>query len=167
MIDPAPSADPLPMVTGRSGLDRFGSKAFRRRVEPYVDAIRSNRPWTWEEIGLGWLDSAEREVVRMRATEVGLIPTVPVDPVTRFADFTSILVAEETLPEDLWLASDDAQFRYLDDQIGGPIPGTTWHHHEIPGWMQLVSLGIHRITSHYGGRSEGRWASGPRSGQPQ
>lgn len=158
IIDSAPSAEPLALVTGRSGLERFGSDAFRRRVEPYVDAVRSNRPWTWKGIGLGWLDGQEKEVVRLRAAEVGLIPKIPVDFLTGSADFSSVLVEEQILPEDLWLSTDDAQFRYLNDLIGGQVPGTTWHHHELPGWMQLLPFGIHAITGHFGGRSEGEWS---------
>lgn len=160
LVDPAPSG-PFPLLTGPKGLERFGSSAFRRRVEPYVNAVLSNRPWTWYDIGLSHLDSAERDVVRLRAAEVGLLPTIPADPVTHHADFTSVLVQEEVLPEDLWLASDDVQFRFLDNLIGGRPPGTTWHHHEIPGWMQLLPFGIHSITGHYGGRSSGGWADGP------
>jgi hypothetical protein len=98
----------------------------------------------------------------MQATHVGLIPTIAVDPENNYADFTSVLVEERTLPDELWLRSDDAQFRYLDDLIGGRVPGTTWHHHEIPGWMQLLPFGIHNITSHSGGRSQGGWAGAPR-----
>jgi hypothetical protein len=128
-------------------------------VQPYVDAVLSNRPWTWESIGLGWLDGQEREVVRIRAAEVGLIPAIPVDPLTRHADFSSALVEERMLPEDLWLASDDVQFNYLNSLIGGPVEGTTWHHHELPGWMQLLAFGIHNITSHFW-RPQRRWMGG-------
>ncbi|MGH8522092.1 MAG: HNH endonuclease [Gammaproteobacteria bacterium] len=62
------------------------------------------------------------------------------------------------LPEHLWQSTDDQQFRYLDNLIGGRPAGTTWHHHELPGWAQLVPFGIHKFTGHRGGRSSGEWA---------
>ncbi|MDO5479946.1 MAG: HNH endonuclease [Clostridia bacterium] len=50
------------------------------------------------------------------------------------------------------------KFAWLDAQIGGKVPGYTWHHTEKSGIMQLVPRGIHRITPHNGGRSPGMWA---------
>jgi hypothetical protein len=162
LIDPVPSDDAIVLGPGRLGLERFGSRRMRIRAEPWINAVLSNRPFSWESIGLGWLGDQEKAVVRMRSLELGLVPRIPVDPLTRYADFSSVLVAEETLPEELWHLTDDEQFTYLNDQIGGKIPGTTWHHHELPGWMQLVAFGVHAITSHIGGRSPGHWASGDR-----
>jgi hypothetical protein len=68
------------------------------------------------------------------------------------------------LPEHLWSAPDRVQFRYLDKLIGGRPEGTIWHHHELPGWMELLPFGPHNITGHFGGRSPGEWADAPRYG---
>jgi hypothetical protein len=95
----------------------------------------------------------------------GLIPDVPVKPGTQFADFEAAGVIERTdfLPENLWKASDVQQFSWLDARIEGGRPfGTTWHHSDIPGRMELVPFGPHNITYHLGGRSAGMWAYGPR-----
>jgi hypothetical protein len=165
------------MGPGNLGYRQFGSKIFASRVRSYVEAVNSNRPWSWDEIGLGHLDDAEREVVKMRAVQAGFIPDIPINaypayadigfniPGTAnrsYADFSSVLIEERMLPENLWLATDDVQFGYLDNLIGGRPAGTTWHHHEIPGLMQLVPFGIHKITGHRGGRSIGEWADAPR-----
>jgi YD repeat-containing protein len=172
-----PSLGPIPMGPGNLGYRQFGSKIFASRVRSYVEAVNSNRPWSWDEIGLGHLDDAEREVVKMRAVQAGFIPDIPINaypayadigfniPGTAnrsYADFSSVLIEERMLPENLWLATDDVQFGYLDNLIGGRPAGTTWHHHEIPGLMQLVPFGIHKITGHRGGRSIGEWADAPR-----
>jgi hypothetical protein len=162
LIGPGPSEKAITLGPGRLGLDRLGSKAIRRQVEPWVNAVLSNRPFSWESIGLGWLNDHEQEVVRIRSLDLGLVPRIPVDPVTRYADFSSVLIEERTLPEELWQLGDEEQFRYLNDLIGGKDPGMTWHHHELPGWMQLLPFGPHNITVHFGGRSSGHWASGNR-----
>jgi YD repeat-containing protein len=142
----------------RHGFEQFGSRIFADRVKGYLDAVYSNRKWSWDSIGLGHLDSVEREVVKWRAMEAGLLPRISNDPHTFHADFTRVLIEERVLPERLWLSTDREQFRYLDDLIGGRPAGSTWHHHEFPGWMQLVPSGIHGITWHLGGRSPGEWA---------
>jgi hypothetical protein len=156
------SLGPIVLGPGERGFDLFGSRAFAEQVRLYVEAVKSNRPFSWNDIGLSGLDAVEREVVRMRAIEVGLIPRIPVDPRTSHADFSSVLIEERVLPEHLWLSSDDVQFRYLDDLIGGHIDGTTWHHHELPGWMQLLPFGVHNLWGHRGGRSPSGWADAPR-----
>lgn len=46
--------------------------------------------------------------------------------------------------------SDEVQFKWLNEQIGGTVEGYTWHHTEIPGKMQLVPTGIHNITTVHG-----------------
>ncbi|MGR5901029.1 HNH endonuclease signature motif containing protein [Bacillus cereus] len=81
-----------------------------------------------------------------------------------FADFKSagLVVETKQLPERLWLMSDEEQFKWLDNAIGGRPEGMTWHHTEVPGKMELVPFGIHNITIHNGGRSAGMWADAPR-----
>lgn len=41
-------------------------------------------------------------------------------------------------------------------------PGTTWHHSEIDGRMELVPFGIHNSINHQGGRAPGGWAHAKR-----
>ncbi len=81
-----------------------------------------------------------------------------------FADFkgAGLVVETKDLPKSLWLKSDEAQFEWLDNVIGGRPQGMTWHHTEVPGKMELVPFGIHNITIHNGGRSTGMWADAPR-----
>ena len=45
--------------------------------------------------------------------------------------------------------------------MGGRPVGTTWHHTEIPGVMELVPFGIHNVYNHKGGASFGHWAYRP------
>lgn len=86
--------------------------------------------------------------------------------------------ADVHLPKDLQKSSDTEQFKYCTDKLaqriknnpelakqftprqleqikdGAPrISGLTWHHHEIPGKMQLVDANAHSICRHSGGRS--------------
>jgi hypothetical protein len=92
------SFDPIVLGPGRLGYAKFGSKAFAHQVRTLVDAVLSNRRWSWDDIGLGSLGTAEREVTRMRAMDVGLIPRIPVDPLSLRADFSSGII-EERMPE--------------------------------------------------------------------
>ena len=103
---------------------------------------------------------SERSAIKQYAEEAGLTPRIPVDPDTRFADFSSVVIRSEPLPENLWSATDRVQFKYLDDLIGGRPQGTTWHHHQDSGRMELIPFGIHNITNHSGGRTT--WATGNR-----
>ncbi|NEU05777.1 HNH endonuclease [Clostridium senegalense] len=69
-------------------------------------------------------------------------------PGTRYPDFESagLIKRVEPLPKRLWNVTDRAQFKYLDNLIEGGRPeGTTWHHSEIDGRMELVPFGIHNI----------------------
>ncbi|MBD9477439.1 putative Ig domain-containing protein [Pseudoxanthomonas sp. PXM02] len=129
------------------------------RVTRYAEAVNSNKRWAWSEIGEG-IGRADRKLIRSAAEEAGLIPKIPVDPVTGAADFSSVLIRQERLPESHWALSDRRQFGYLDRLIGGRPFGTTWHHDVVPGSMQLVPLGPHNITNHVGGRTI--WSIGPR-----
>lgn len=81
-----------------------------------------------------------------------------------FADFKGAGVVRKTvyLPNELWTVSDAEQFKWLDEAIGGNQPGTTRHHTEIQGKMELVDTGIHGIVPHNGGRTKGMWADSPR-----
>jgi hypothetical protein len=121
--------------------------------------VNSDAPWKWRELDSG-IKRSERSAIKRHAENAGLIPRVPVDPETRFADFSSVVIRSERLPENLWGSTDRVQFNYLDDLIGGRPQGTTWHHHQNSGRMELVPFGVHNITNHAGGRTT--WATGNR-----
>jgi hypothetical protein len=131
----------------------------------YADLVSSNRPWSWaDDFGVK-ITGAERKAIRQEAVSKGLIPEVVYKPGTRYPDFAAagIIVRVDTLPANLWKAGDKAQFAWLDARIpGGKPAGTTWHHSEIPGRMELVPFGPHNIINHAGGRSPGNWAHAPR-----
>lgn len=131
----------------------------------YAEVVNGNRPWSWRGDFDAPMTNAERRQIRDAAVERGLIPDVQYKPGTRYADFNAAGVVQrtETLPRELWHASDRAQFDWLDARIPGGRPeGTTWHHSEIDGRMELVPFGVHNITPHNGGRSPGHWADAPR-----
>lgn len=102
----------------------------------------------------------KRILIRRKAFESGLIPEAKMKPGTRYADFegAGVVIKREKLPEFYWKSRDKTQFDYLDKLIGGRPAGTTWHHTEIPGVMELVPFGIHNITDHIGGASSGHWS---------
>ena len=131
----------------------------------YADIVNSNRPWSWaDDFGVRFT-GAERKAIRLEAISKGLIPEVIYKPGTRYPDFAraGIIQRVDTLPNNLWKAGDKAQFDWLDARIPGGRPaGTTWHHSEIPGRMELVPFGPHNIVNHSGGRSPGNWAHAPR-----
>lgn len=134
-------------------------------AQAYADAVRSNRPWSWADNFSGSFTAGERASIRREAIARGLVTEVPLKPGTRYADFNAAGLVErvDTLPRDLWLQSDRAQFEWLDARIPGGRPeGYTWHHTETPGRMELVPFGEHNITNHVGGRSPGHWAHAPR-----
>ena len=115
----------------------------------------------WDEIdGADLLKDSEKNIIRRRAFESGLIPEVKMKPGTRYADFegAGVVIRREELPESYWKLRDKTQFDYLDKLIGGRPIGTTWHHTEIKGIMELVPFGIHNITDHIGGASPGHWS---------
>ena len=135
--------------------------------QQYSNLVKSNRPWSWAEDFPGGADltAAQRRAIRLEAIEKGLIPDVPFKVGTKFPDFelAGLLRRADALPESLWKAGDSAQFDWLDARIPGGRPvGTTWHHSEIPGRMELVDFGPHNIRNHKGGRSPGMWADAPR-----
>ncbi len=131
----------------------------------YADLVSNNRPWSWaDDFGVKFT-GAERKAIRQEAIAKGLVPDVVYKPGTRYPDFAAAGIIErvDTLPPNLWKAGDKAQFDWLDARIpGGRPPGTTWHHSEIPGRMELVPFGPHNIINHAGGRSPGNWAHAPR-----
>lgn len=132
----------------------------------YAVNVHSNKKWSWEEDvpdGLNVKNYQQREI-KARAIELGLIPDVEVkkQPGMRYgiADFRSAGLVYRTaqLPKEMWGWSNARQFKWLNEQVGGPFEGFTWHHSEIPGLMELVPSGIHNVTTHNGGRSPGMWA---------
>lgn len=162
----------------------------------YADNINSNRMWTWAEHMDDQIPASMKGAIKQRAVDQGLIPDIPMLPSTArydFADFRGHILQEIQMPEyvtkpdgttmNLWKATDDVQFRWLNDQVRLTDPDytnqgdadATWHHHEgggidegdngsgrPDGTMQLVERGIHNATTHSGGRSDGLWAEGPR-----
>lgn len=91
---------------------------------------------------------------------------------TKYPDFEKadliIKIAEKpviiSLPKEYWKKSDPNQFGWLDSQLPGGKrpPGTTWHHSEIDGRMELVPFGVHNSVYHLGGRAPVGWAHGKR-----
>ncbi|WP_241559394.1 HNH endonuclease [Lysinibacillus halotolerans] len=157
-------------------IDEFidGTKTFDDVVDDfarlYSEKIQTNKTWSWNKSFHGgeYLTARQRKLIKEKAIADGLIPNVNVIKADGmrygFADFKSVGLVVETkdLPESLWLKSDEAQFEWLDNVIGGRPEGMTWHHTEVPGKMELVPFGIHNITIHNGGRSTGMWADAPR-----
>ena len=163
--------------TPESNIEDFldGKKTFDEVVDDYArlyaDIIKSNKTqWKWDiDIkGGDKLDSTQRGVVKQAAIKNGYIPDVKVTKVKGmkygFADFKGAGVVKETLrlPEKLWKATDQVQFDWLNEQIGGKVEGYVWHHSEEPGKMELVPFGIHHSVTHNGGRTKGMWADAPR-----
>lgn len=108
------------------------------------------------------LTAKQRKAIRQEAIERGLIPDVKMKPGTKYPDFegTGLVERVEQLPEELWNATDRKLFEWLDSRIEGGRPeGTTWHHSEIDGRMELVPFGTHNIINHKVGRSLGNWSS--------
>ena len=161
VTDPLRQTDGTAPSTQGTASEVLGSlnAVTRNRVNHYAELVNSNQPWTWREIDSS-ISRQDRKLIKQYAEEAGLIPRIPVDPATRFADFDSVTIREATLPENLWNATDRQQFEYLDNLIGGRPEGTTWHHHQDSGRMQLVPFGVHNITNHKGGRTT--WAMGNR-----
>ena len=151
-----------------------GNKSFDDVLDDYVkiyaNNVNSNQMWTWDDSMPGGenLTARQRKNIKQQAIDRGLLPKITITKVKGmrygFADFESAGVVKETkyLPEEMWKMTDNEQFKWLDEQIGGNVEGYTWHHTEIPGKMQLVPTGIHNITTHNGGRSAGMWADAPR-----
>ncbi len=142
-----------------------GTINMTRASKQYAKVVNSNKPWKWRESFQGKITNAERAQIKQGAIDRGLISKVEHKPGTRYADFqkAGLVKKVDNLPQNLWKSSDAKQFSYLDSRIPGGRPaGTTWHHTETPGRMELVPFGPHNTISHIGGRSPGHWAHGPR-----
>lgn len=136
-------------------------------AQVYADIVNSNKVWSWEkDFPLKINKRNEQKKIRQDAINRGLIPQVPMKPdKNRYPDFESagLIIKKDILPKEKWLETDVKQFDWLDKRISGGRPeGTTWHHSEIDGQMELVPFGIHNIINHKGGRSNGHWAHGNR-----
>jgi hypothetical protein len=157
-------------------IDEFiaGTKVFDDVVDDYSqiygELIESNKTWSWDEdvLGADNLTAAQKKQIKQNAIDKGIIPDVKVTKVDGmtfgFADFegAGVVVDTKQLPEALWLKSDQEQFNWLNEAIGGKQEGMTWHHTETPGKMELIPFGIHNITTHNGGRTAGMWADASR-----
>ena len=100
----------------------------------------------------------------------------------RIHDFSEHCRFEAQLPDNLHKANDYQHSKHCNEQLrqayengnlnteqftdrqleqihnGDKPEGYTWHHHEVPGRMQLVDSEIHARTPHIGGRS--LWGGG-------
>jgi hypothetical protein len=141
----------------------------QQRVHRYKALIRTSQAaggqgdtWNWNLVG-GGMSAAEKAAIKAAAQLQFDVPTTTVGDHT-FADFSKYVIAEVQLPMSLWGESDRAQFRWLNEQIGGERDGYTWHHHQDSGRMQLVLTAAHDSVKHAGGRrADGGWATGGRS----
>lgn len=165
------------LENSRKNIREFvnGRKKFTEVIDDYAKVyerlVKSNEVWQWNRdvIGGDILTKRQKRQIKRHAEEKGYIIKVNIIKKglkLRFgiADFKGAGLVKETLylPEDMWNISDVKQFKWLDDQIGGPVEGYTWHHTENPGEMELVPFGYHNITTHNGGRTKGFWAFGKR-----
>ena len=162
--------------TTLKNIDDFtvGKKSFDDVVEDYsklyADKVNTNIDWSWDKsVPNGQnLSIKQKRQIKQKAIDNGYIQEIKVTKAEGLkygiADFDSAGIVKEIeyLPESMWKMSDKKQFEWLDEKIGGHVEGYTWHHTEEPGKMQLVPKGLHNITNHNGGRSEGMWADAPR-----
>lgn len=131
------------------------------------------------QIPVGPLSAEDHRLIQ-QAYDAGQIDHLPTDR-GNYPDFTGHVVVDVKLPPELWQASDAQQFRYLNEHLfsgelgqtkifpwddekkvesHSPPHGYTWHHHQQPGRMQLVSFEAHNSTGHSGGRQV--WAGDER-----
>ncbi|WP_143767303.1 HNH endonuclease signature motif containing protein, partial [Paenibacillus odorifer] len=155
-----------------SGNKKFG-EVLDDYATVYAEKVNSNVPWKWRNVpGGDTLTQKQIKLIRERAKELEKIPDVPMKPGVKHPDFEKadlIIKIDENpvilqLPKDYWKKSDPQQFQWLDSQLPGGKrpPGTTWHHSEIDGRMELVPFGIHNSINHQGGRAPGGWAHAKR-----
>ncbi|QBQ07167.1 HNH endonuclease [Sporosarcina pasteurii] len=167
-------------IAGKSNLENIegfvkGTKKFDDVLDDYAliygDIVKANRPWSWQDDFIGKLTANQRKRIKERALELhSEIPKIEVKKVEGlkfgYADFkgADVVLFDDVLPRELWLATDDVQFKWLNNRLPGKVQpeGTTWHHSEVDGKMELVPFGIHNITKHNGGRTKGHWADAPR-----
>ena len=143
---------------------RYEDYWYNVSAEKYAKFVKSNKLWSWNDMNMGDFTYLDKRIIKQRAISQNLIPNVSLKPGTRYADFkgANLVIRTETLPKNLWEESDSIQFNYLNKKIKGEVPGTTWHHTEMPGQMELVPFGIHNIFNHQGGRTKGNWAYTPK-----
>lgn len=145
-------------------------KTLDEMAELYSSTVKKNDKWSWQKDIPGGekLSIKEKRLIKETAISKELLPQIKVTKVDGmkfgFANFKGAGVVQKTvyLPEKLWKATDAEQFKWLNESIGGARPGTTWHHTEVPGKMELIETGIHDIVPHNGGRSGGMWSHAPR-----
>ena len=158
------SMTPENMVRINRAIDALTPQRFQQLTERYAELVNSDKYWTWADDIESGITESQQNAIRRAAIEGGLLPDVPYFPGTRTANFSAVpgLVRNvEKLPESMWQMTGEQQFKYLDQLIGGEVPGYTWHHSEIPGRMELVPYGIHRMYQHEGGRAPGQWGYRP------
>uniref|UniRef100_UPI001CF76D1C HNH endonuclease signature motif containing protein n=1 Tax=Paenibacillus massiliensis TaxID=225917 RepID=UPI001CF76D1C len=152
-----------------------GNKKFDEVLDDYAliygEIVKSNKYWSWADDFVGKLSADQRKKIKDRALELNTdIPHIEVKKVEGlkfgYADFegAGLVIVQDKLPKHLWLATDEDQFKWLNDRLPNKVQpeGTVWHHNEKDGIMQLVPFGIHNITKHNGGRTKGHWADAPR-----
>ena len=174
--DPQINATKVAGTANLENIDAFvnGTKTFDDVIGDYAklygDAVNSNVKWSWNGSihGGNSVPTTRRALIKEKAVLDGLIPRIEVEKVDGhkfgYADFAGAKQVVETLwlPEHMWKQSDYFQLKWLDEQIGGHRPDYSWHHSEVPGKMEQVPYGIHKVTSHNGGKSTGMWADAPR-----
>jgi hypothetical protein len=168
LTDAAANPNGFVAAPSRTGpiRDADGNLNYTRAAERYAEQVNGDERWSWST---AFADAdvtiSERRRIKTAAEDAGLIPRIEMIEGTNFANFRDAGVVEETLqlPREMWLESDYRQFKWLDEQLPNGRPeGYTWHHSEIDGQMELVPFGIHNITNHSGGRSDGMWADAER-----
>ncbi|MFB6588589.1 HNH endonuclease [Bacillus thuringiensis] len=122
-----------------NNIDEFinGTKKFDDVINDYVklysEKIISNKTWSWNKSlhGGANLTARQKRMIKEKAVADGLVPDVKVIKADGmrygFADFKSagLVVETKQLPERLWLMSDEEQFKWLDNAIGGRPEGMT------------------------------------------
>ncbi|MGN0171804.1 MAG: HNH endonuclease, partial [Acutalibacteraceae bacterium] len=187
-----PSAETADIIGNGNNLDISYTDICRKHIDEYLQGIRSfeetlddfatvyacmvlsNKRWGWKDIvAPDALKMWQKRKIKAKAIETGKLPKILRKPGTGSPDFEVSGVIYRLsdsqltifqLPKELWHRSDRIQFKWLDAQLPGGVrpEGYTWHHSEIPGRMELVPYGLHRITYHTGGRKSGNWAAAKR-----
>ncbi len=164
-VAPKPYTGKKPPPKPISVKNDDGTLKLNKAAQQYAKAVKSNSKWNWKDSFNDKLTPSERLKIREHARSTGLVPKISYKPGTKYPDFQKAGIVQkiDKLPKKLWKASDRKQFEWLDARIaGGKPPGTTWHHSEISGRMELVPFGPHNTINHIGGRSPGHWAHGGR-----
>jgi len=162
-----PSAEAIDAALAKANVSPEEAAVIRR----YLDEVYSNKKINWDNIAPEYSKDA-RSTVREFTRNHELVPAIEYKPGTDYAIFDAYAVKDiknidpnrvyEGTNAPFKHLSDDAQFGVLNRMIGEDRAGFTWHHHEDPGRMQLVPMGLHQVYAHEGGRSPGHWAEGNR-----